>query len=56
MNFMTAFQISANKKDDSYNLILVITDQLSKIVYYELVRVMIDIRGLRKEIINVIVY
>ena len=49
MDFVTSLSISANWKDDSYNLILVIIDQLTKIVLYVLVK-------LAKVIINVIMH
>ncbi len=55
MEFVTNFLISANWKDNSYDLILVLIDRLIKIVYYELVKVMIDIPGLAKMIIDVVV-
>ena len=52
---MTGLPISANKKSNSSNLILVIIDQLIKMVYYEPVKITIDIPGLAKVIINVVV-
>ena len=55
MNFITGFSISANLKSDSYNLIFVIVYQLTKIIYYMLVKVMIDVPDLAEVIINVIV-
>ena len=56
MDFLTGFLIAANEKDDSYNSILVIVDWLTKIIYSEPIKVMINISGLRKVIINVVVY
>ncbi len=56
MDFVTSFLISTNWKDNSYNLILVIIDQQIKIVYYEPVKVTIDVPGLTEVIINIIVY
>ena len=55
MDFVIGLPISANKKSDSYNLILVIINWLMKMIYYELIKVMINILGLAKVIINVIV-
>ena len=54
MDFVTGLLISANWKSDNYNLILVIVDQLIKMVYYIPVKVTIDALGLAKVIINVI--
>ena len=42
-------------KGDSYDLIFVIVDWLTKMVYYEPVKVIIDAPGLAEVIINVIV-
>ncbi len=55
MDFVTGLPISTNKKGDSYNSILVIIDRLTKMVYYEPVKVTIDIPGLTEVIINVVV-
>ncbi len=46
--------ILANCKGDSYDSILVIADQLMKIVYYELVEITINAPGLAGVIIDVI--
>ncbi len=56
MDFVTGLAILADKKGDSYNLILVIVDRLIKIVYYEPVKIMIDVLDLAKVIINVVVH
>ena len=48
MDFIINLSISANWKDDSYNLILIIIDQLTKIIYYELVKVTNDAFNLAK--------
>ena len=56
MDFIISFPISIYWKDDSYNSILVIINQLTKLVYYELVKVTINLSGLAKLIINIIVY
>ena len=42
-------------KGDNYNLILVIVDRLIKMVYYEPVKVIIDVPSLAKVIINVVI-
>ena len=55
MNFIISLLISTNWKDNSYNSILVIVDQLIKIVYYMLVKVTIDAPSLAKMIINVVI-
>ncbi len=55
MNFMTGFLISANWKGDSYDSILVIVDRLTKMVYYELVKVKINILDLAKVILDIII-
>ena len=56
IDFVIGLPISANQKSDSYNSILVIVDQLSKIVYYKPINITIDGPGLAKVIINVIMY
>ena len=56
MDFVTSLPISANWKDDSYYSILVIVNQLTKMVHYELVKVTIDASGLAEVIINVVVH
>ena len=55
MDFVMGLPISTNWKGDSYNLILVIVDQLTKMVYYEPVKVTIDAPGLAKVIIDAII-
>ena len=47
--------LSADQKGDSYDLILVIIDQLTKMVHYEPVKVTNDAPGLAKVIIDVVV-
>ena len=56
IDFMTGFLISTNWKSDNYNLILVIINQLIKIVYYEPVKITINALDLVIVIINVIIY
>ena len=55
MDFVTGLPISANWKGDSYDLILVIVDRLTKIVHDKPVKVTIDAPGPAKVIIDVIV-
>ncbi len=56
MDFVTGLPISANWKGDSYNLILVIVDRLTKMVHYILVKVTINTPGLAEVTINMIVH
>ncbi len=55
MDFITGLPISAKWKGDSYDSILVIIDRLTKLVYYEPVKVTIDAPSLAEVIINMIV-
>ena len=55
MDFVTGLPISINWKRDSYNSILVIVDWLTKMVHYELVKIIIDALRLAKIIIDVVV-
>ena len=55
MDFVTGLPISADWKGDSYDSILVIVDRLTKMVYYEPVKVTIDAPGLAEVIINMVV-
>ncbi len=56
IDFIIGLPISANWKDDSYNLILVIVDRLTKIVHYVSVKVTIDTPGLANVIIDMVVH
>ncbi len=56
MDFVTGLPISADWKGGSYHSILVIVDRLTKMVYYEPVKVTIDIPGLAEVIIDMIVH
>ena len=47
--------ISINWKGESYDSILVIIDWLTKMVYYELVKVTIDTLWLAKVILDIVV-
>ena len=55
IDFITGLPISVDWKDDSYNLILVIIDWLTKMVHYNLVKVTINAPNLAEVIINVVV-
>ncbi len=55
MDFVTGLPISADWKGDSYDSILVIVDQLTKMIHYVLVKVTIDAPGLSEMIIDVVV-
>ncbi len=55
MDFVTGLPISTNWKGESYHSILVIVDRLTKMVYYEPVKVTIDTPGLAEVIIDVVV-
>ena len=53
MDFVIDLPILTDWKGDSYDSILVIVNQLTKMVYYEPVKVTIDIPGLAKVIVDV---
>ena len=55
MDFVTELSLSVNLKGDSYNVVLVIVDRLTKTIHYELVKVTIDILGLAEMIINMVI-
>ena len=55
MNFVTGLLISTNWKGDSYNSILVILDYFMQMVYYKLVKITLDVLGLAKVIIDVVI-
>ncbi len=55
MDFVTGLPVSTNGKDDTYDSILVIVDRLTKMVYYELVKVTIDAFGLAEVILDMVV-
>ena len=56
MDFVTGLPLFADWKGDSYDLILVIVDRLTKMVHYEPVKVTIDAAGLAEVIINMVVW
>lgn len=55
MNFVTGLPLSADRKSNSYDSILVIVNPLIKMMYYESVKVTINASGLAEVIINVVV-
>ena len=55
MDFVIGLPISTNWKRESYDSILVIIDQFTKIVDYEPVKVTIDAPGLAKVILDLVV-
>lgn len=52
---MTSLSISTNWKEEVYDSILVIVDQLIKMVYYKLVKITIDASKLAEIIMNVMI-
>ena len=56
MDFVTELPVSNDWKGKSYDFILVIVDQLTKIVHYEPVKVTINALGLAKVIFNIVVW
>ena len=56
MNFVTDLPILINWKRDNYNFILVIVDQLVKIIYYKPVKITINASKQAKVIINLIIW
>lgn len=55
MDFVTWLPVSTDWKGETYNSILIIIDQLTKIVHYKPVKVTIDASRLAEGILNVIV-
>ena len=55
IDFVIGLPISTNWKGDSYDSILVIINQLTKMVHYEPVRVTINVPGLAKVMIDVVI-
>lgn len=53
---MIKFLVSSNYKGKTYNLILVIVNQLTKIVYYKPVKITINATNLVNIIINIVVH
>ncbi len=55
MAFVTGLPVSTHWKGDTYNSIQVIVNWLTNMVYYELVKVIIDDLGLAEVILDVVV-
>ena len=55
MDFVTGLPVSTDWKGESYDSILVIVDRLTKMVYYEPIKVTINAPGLAEVILNVVV-
>ena len=55
MDFVTGLPISTDWKENSYDSIFIIVDQLMKMVHYELVKITINVPRLAEIIINVVV-
>ena len=55
INFVTGLPFSSDWKGNSYNFILIIIDQLTKMVHYKPVKVIIDTPGLAKVIIDMVI-
>ena len=55
MDFVTGLSISTNWKRDSYDFILVIVDRLTKMVYYEPIKITINVPSLAEIIIYVVI-
>ena len=56
MDFVTGLPLSVDWKGDSYDSILIIVDQLTKMVHYEPVKVTINAPRLAEVIIDVVVW
>ena len=56
MDFVIGLPLSSDWKGNSYDLILVIVNQLTKIMYYKPIKVTIDAPGLVEVIIDVVVW
>ncbi len=55
MDCITGLSVSTNWKGDIYDSILVIVDWLTKMIYYEPVKVIIDALGLVEVLLDVVV-
>ncbi len=56
MDFVTNLSVLTNRKNKSYDFILVIVDYLTKMIYYMPVKVTIDTPDLTETSINIVVY
>lgn len=55
IDFITCFPILTNWKRDSYDAIFVIVEHLTKMVYYMLLKITINVADLAEIIINIVV-
>lgn len=55
MDFVIGLPLFADWKSNNYDLYLIIVDRLTKMVYYESIKVTINASRLADEIINVMV-
>ena len=55
MNFVTGLPVLTDWKSESYDLILIIVDGLTKMVYYKPVKITIEAPDLAKVIINIVI-
>ena len=55
IDFITNLLILTDWKGNSYDLIFVIINKLTKMIYYKLVKITINIPGLVKVIVNIVV-
>ncbi len=55
IDFVPRLPVSTNWRDKTYDSILVIVNRLTKMVYYELVKVIIDVPALAEVIIKAVV-
>lgn len=55
IDFVIGLSISINEKDNNFDSIVIIIDQLMTIVYYESVKVNIDAPRLREVIIDIVI-
>lgn len=55
MDFITGLLLSADYKDNSYDLIFVIINRLTKMVYYKPVKVTIDTARRAEVIIDMVI-
>ena len=56
MDFVIGLLLSADWKSNNYDLILVIVNRLTKMLYSKLVKVIIDAPGLAEVIIDMVVW
>ena len=55
MDFVTGLRQSTDYSGDSYDLILIIVNRLTKMLYYELVKTTITVPALAEVILNIVI-